>query len=193
MLRASGFPETRPSLFAALQGDAGWRVLFERYAPAIFQVARFRGLDVHDAEDVVQQVMIAITRHIERYEPGERGRRFRTWVRTITERKIIDLARKRQRDAALSTDEIGEQPEIEQAWEEEWRLLDMMDCIEHVAQRISPKRMAAFRMYALEGRTAEEVAAALGMTAGHVYVTRCQVVEMIRTCMRGLDSSSEHS
>lgn len=187
MLRANGFPETRPSLFASLEGDAGWRVLFDRYAPAVFQVARFRGLDAHDADDVVQQVMIAITRHIDKYEPGERSRRFRTWVRTITERKIIDLCRQRQRQAAVSTEDMSEQADIELAWDEEWRLLDMLDCLEQVAKRVSAKRMDAFRMYALEGRSADEVAATLGMTPGHVYVTRCQVVEMIRSCIRDLD------
>jgi RNA polymerase sigma factor (sigma-70 family) len=192
VLRSGNFPETRHSLLGAIRGDEdeGWQSFYRQYAPAVFRVARMRGLDAHDAEDIVQQVMIETARHIGSFEYREGRGRFRGWVRTITENKIVDAFRRARQpmagDAALAGC-AAETCDPQMQWEQEWKLQDVLWCLGQVAMDISPRRMAAFRMYSIEGRPAAEVAEALSMSVGYVYVTRCQVLGMLRERMQELD------
>lgn len=193
MLSRRDFPDTRPSLLRTLRGaepqESAWREFFERYAPAVYHVARLRGVGAHEAEDVVQQVMIAIAGRISRFRYDRDRGHFRQWVRRIAENKICNLNRKRRpvaRDAALLEDQADDRPRIDEVWEQEWRLQDLLWCLEQVSAEISPRRMQAFRMYALEGVPAAVVAERLDMTMGYVYVTRNQVLNLVRARMSEL-------
>ena len=193
MLSRGEFPETRPSLLDALREpgeESHWGEFFRRYAPAVYRVARLRGVNEHDAEDIVQQVMIESTRHIKRFEYRPGRSLFRNWMRTITENKIVDRHRRRrpevQCDAALESCPDTAST-VEALWEQEWKLQDLLWCLEQLAADISPRRMEAFKMYSLEGRPAHEVAERLGMSKGYVYVTRCQILNLIRERLRELE------
>ncbi len=145
------FPETRASLLCLLRDGQGsatqpaWREFFECYAPAVYRVARRRGLGTSDADDIVQQAMVAIATHIKdfRYEQ-DRGK-FRQWVKTITGNKIHDLFR--QRRAMAGSVEIEHHdvqsctdrgPDVADLWETEWRVQDMLHCLDQVRREIAP-------------------------------------------------------
>ncbi len=187
MLHSKKFPDTRPSLIAQL-GDgpdtqSAWREFFSRYGPAIYRVARMRGLCDQDADDIVQQVMVAISSHIGDFQYDRDRGRFRHWVRTVTENKIRQNARRRQLPVAAEADVAvcaDEAPSLEETWEREWQLQDILWCLDQAADDIAPRRMEAFRMYAIDGVPAAEVAKRLDMSVGHVYVVRHLVLNMIR-------------
>lgn len=187
MLSPDRFPETRPSLLDALDSQAetsGWRTFFACYAPAVFRVARGRGLGEADAEDVVQQVMLQVSKHISDFDYSPARGKFRNWIRAITETKIIDFFRRNR--PVVSSDLVAEQLSTQDAadhedpWQREWELMDILRCIDEVARDVSPRRMEAFRMYSLEGRSATETAKALEMTENHVYVIRSQILALVR-------------
>ena len=199
MLQPRPFPETRPTLLARLRADGGpqqspWREFFERYAPAVFRVARIQGLDANDADDIVQQVMVQIARHISSFHYDTDRGHFRQWVRRIAENKITDLRRRWRTSANQSTasvehaEPVDGRPSLEELWAREWQVQDMLYCLDQVAVDFSPRRMEAFRMYVLEGVTAAETASTLGMTVGHVYVIRAQVINKVRQRMGELEA-----
>jgi RNA polymerase sigma-70 factor (ECF subfamily) len=182
MLRPTDFPETRASLLAKLGADApsqsAWREFFERYAPAIYRVARFRGLAGPDADDIVQQVMLSMATHLGQFQYDRDRGRFRNWIRTITENKVRELGRRRKLpEVDLEPDQ---QPSIDGVWAQEWRLQDLLWCLDQVSQEVAPRRMTAFKLYSLEGMSAAEVAAHLNTSVGYVYVTRHLVLNLIR-------------
>ena len=196
MLRRQSFPQTRPSLLGELRADgvmqqSAWREFFERYAPPVYRVARMQGLDAHDADDIVQQSMLQVARGIGsfRYD-ADRGR-FRSWVRTIAERKIVDLRRRRavrkaetlNENTLAAADTLG----LQELWEREWQMQDMLWCLDQVAGDFSPRRMEAFRLYVFEGVSAAEVAKRMEMSVGHVYVVRAQVINKVRARMKVLE------
>lgn len=194
MLRPGEFSDTRPSLLLLLRGGNGdqlaWRVFFERYAPPVYRIARLRGLNDTDADDVVQEVMLAVSAHIGGFEYDRDRGRFRQWVRQIAEGKIADHFRRSHRTA--SSRDLVEQPSdgrptLEELWEKEWLSQDMLHCLEQMAERVSPRRMEAFRLYVLEGLSASEVGRRLGMTEGHVYAVRYHVLGLIRKRMEKLE------
>lgn len=205
LMRSGDFFDTRPSLLAALQagsaagGGAGkdgrWREFFDLYAPPIYRVAIRRRLSAADAEDVVQQVMLAIVEHIDGFQYERDRARFRSWVLRIAENTILNVRRRRRPEAATGVVEAAPDgnESIEDAWEQEWRYQDMMYCLEQVAADVSPRRMLAFRLYALQGVSAEETARQLGTTVGNVYAARTRVLAMIRLRMQKLQSKADRS
>lgn len=61
----SRFPETRISLIlrlAAAQDVEAWREFTAIYAPAVYATARRRGLQSADAEDFIQELLLAVAR-----------------------------------------------------------------------------------------------------------------------------------
>ncbi len=200
MLGPREFPDTRPSLLAGLGADgqpqqAAWREFFERYAPVVYRVARLRGLGDSDADDIVQQVMLAVSRHIGSFRYDRDRGKFRQWVRAVTQSKLADLHRRRLARSVpglagrppVSLEECADEvPGPDQQWEQEWRMQDLLYCLDQVAADISPRRMQAFRLYTLEGLSAAEVAERLRVTVGHVYVTRNHVLKMVRRRMEAL-------
>jgi len=201
MIAPRGFPDTRLSLLRDLKAggigaDANWRDFFDLYAPAIYRVARLRHLDKNDAEDIVQQAMLAVFVHIEGFEYRRDRGRFRQWVQRIAENKIKDLHRARGRspvEAARSDAHVERAPKAdeEDVWEKEWRRQDLRYCLELVEADISPRRMEAFRLYVVRGVSAEETAKRLGMTVGHVYVVRNLVLSLMRRRLKDLRDASE--
>lgn len=196
MLQPRKFPDTRPSLIATLgegpDGQSAWREFFSRYGPAIYRVARLRGLSDEDADDIVQQVMVAISSHIGDFQYDRDRGRFRHWVRTITENKIRQNARRGKLPVASEADVSvcpDDGPSLEELWDREWQLQDILWCLDQASDDISPRRMEAFRLYAIDGLPASEVAKRLDMSVGHVYVVRHLVLNMIRKRIKKLDEA----
>ena len=190
MLKAQGFPETRPSMLATMRDgpqQSAWREFFDRYAPAVYGVACLRGLHKHDADDIVQQVMIAIVHHISDFDYDRDRGHFRDWVRKITENKVRDHCRKSPTTTGVPAEQLtGEQVDLDEAWRQQWLLQDIEYCLEEAAEHFTPRRVEAFRLYVMDELPASEVATKLGMTVGHVYVTRTQILNRIRGRLRAL-------
>src|ERR1700754_4427795 len=59
---------------AAAGEDAAWNALAARFRPAMLRVARSYGLGPHEAEDVVQEPLLSLSRSIDRVrEPAAIG------------------------------------------------------------------------------------------------------------------------
>jgi len=80
-------PETRSSLLLRIR-DAddrdAWDQFSEIYRPVICRVARLKGLQQADAEDLAQQVLLSVAGAIDRWQPDEGRAKFRTWLKRVT-------------------------------------------------------------------------------------------------------------
>jgi len=98
-------------------GDAeAWRTLYQRYLPAVWRQAYALVADVHAAEDITSEVMLALLRNIDNLEsevPKLGG-----WLRTVVRCKVADhqraLIRARNKMAVaagrLAADDAQTQP-----------------------------------------------------------------------------------
>ena len=79
-------PDTRNSLIARLVdiGDhEAWREFAELYDPFIYRQARRLGLQHADARELVQEVLISVSKAIRKFEIDPARGRFRTWLYAV--------------------------------------------------------------------------------------------------------------
>src|SRR5271166_5164444 len=97
---------TRSSLLRRLRNhsdEVSWQTFFDAYWRLIYNVARKSGLADADAQDVVQETVIAVARKMPefRYDPAKGS--FKHWLLLITRRRILDHVRRVYRSIPQAT------------------------------------------------------------------------------------------
>ncbi len=184
---------TRQSLLSRLKDwndQDSWRDFFELYWRLIFDVARKSGLSEADAQDVVQETIVAVAQQMPefRYDPT-RGR-FKSWLCQITRRRIADRLRKHYRepkspgeaasDAALESLPDTTLASMESLWEQEWRQHLYQLALERVKRNVRPEHFQIFDLYVTQGWPVTQVAKALGVSLALIYVTRHRIGLQLR-------------
>jgi RNA polymerase sigma-70 factor (ECF subfamily) len=77
-------------------------------------------------------------------------------------------------------EQLPGEPEMEPAWELEWRRQAFAWACEQVRPQVRSAAWQAFWQTAVEGRPAKEVAATLGMSVEAVYLARSRVFARLR-------------
>jgi len=157
------------TLEALRAGDAGaLRLVYDRYGGLAYSLAvRIVG-DSGRAEDVVQEVMTALWRKPERFDP-QRGT-LRTWLLTAVRNRAIDGLRSRQR---VERREVALEPEVQAGGLESdpWQAVSVG--LERKALRDAMASIPAEQRQAIElsyfgGLSQVEVAAQLDLPLGTV-------------------------
>lgn len=166
-------------------GSAAWDEFFGRYAPMLMAFARKSGLPDSDAQDAVQEVLMAVLRQFGRLtEPFDRSRGpFKAWLRGVARNKMRDIRRRGRREAPgghAAAEDAAVDESMDAAFEDEWRRALLLDCLHEVAQRVDPAVYQAFEPYAVHGRPPGDVARLLGVTKNAVYISKTRVLKLAR-------------
>jgi len=192
-------PVTRASLLVRIRdvrnGDA-WQEFVRIYAPVVYGFARKRGLQDADAADLMQEVLRSVAGAAAGLEYDPRRGSFRGWLYTVTRNKIFNFLEGRQRTLLGSGDtgaheRLEEQPapEIDMAgdWDREYERRLAAFAMERVEKEFQAATWQAFRMTAVEGKSAREVGDALKMSPGAVYVAKSRVLARLREEVKRLE------
>ncbi|MFN0052349.1 MAG: RNA polymerase sigma factor [Planctomycetales bacterium] len=184
------FPETSQSLIARVKdpGDgAAWAEFLRIYQPVVFRMARRQGLQDADAQDVMQQVFLSISRSIEGWIPGDLQPPFRAWLTTIARNAITKALTRRPRDASTGSTSMVElldaQPDPQETTAEilaEARKELIRWATEQIRAEFSEATWNVFWLTAIEGVPIAEVAKSTGRSAGAVYVARYRVIARLK-------------
>lgn len=189
-------PETRVSLLLrvrdACDQDA-WAEFAAIYQPVIRAMAIRRGMQAADVDDLVQQVMMAVAGAINRFEPDGERARFRTWLRMIAHRAIINALTRRPRDRAAG----GSDPDVilrQLAQDDATQSLTLdyrREIFRVAAEQVRPEfhceTWSAFWETAVLGRSVDEVAAEIGKSRGNIYTARSRVMMRLKATIEKLD------
>ena len=184
-------PQTRASLLVQIRdgaNDGAWREFVGLYGPIVYGFARNRGLQDADAADLMQDVMRSVSSTIGRldYDPS-RGT-FRGWLFTITRNKIFNfLAARRIRPQGSGGTSMNQRLETHadedsgaDAWETEYQRRLAALAMRRIQSEFQENTWRAFRMTAVEGLGAAEVASQVGLSAGAVYVAKSRVLARLK-------------
>jgi RNA polymerase sigma-70 factor (ECF subfamily) len=185
--------ETPLSLLERLRqspDDASWRRLFDLYTPVIHGWLQRQGLSSTDADDVAQEISAAIVRDLPSFDHSGRRGAFRLWVRTITLHHLRNFWRSQRPVAgplAPSLDEL-EDPEsdLSRLWDREHDELVARRLMALIEPDFSPNTWRSFRSQVIDGHSAAEVAAAMGLSINAVLIAKSRVLRKFRHEARGL-------
>ena len=184
------FPETSHSLIARVKdlGDgAAWTEFLGFYQPVVFRMARQRGLQDADAQDVIQQVFLSISKSIEGWIPGDLQPPFRAWLTTIARNAITKALTRRPRDAATGSTSMvdmlnahADPHAISAEILAEARKELIRWATEQIRSEFSEATWNVFWLTAIEGVPIAEVAKSTGRSAGAIYVARFRVIARLK-------------
>ena len=182
-------PETNESLIARVKdpaNEAAWIEFLAIYQPVVLRMARNRGLQPTDADDLAQSVFLTLSNVINGWEPKPAGPPFRAWFFTITRNAIINALRSRQRHQATGgtsvlelLEQIPDEASSAEFYRESRREVFRWVCAE-VRPEFSPATWNIFWRTAVEDVPAEQVAAEMQRKVGAIYVARWRVLKRIK-------------
>lgn len=166
---------------SAGEDRSAWRDFCDRYGDLIRGFARRAGCNDNDADDVLQEVLIALVGAMPsfRYDP-EKGR-FRGYLKTIVVRAVAKKSCQKRPVEELSAHDVAssEPAAEERLWEEEWRQHHLRLAMRVIEAEFSVHDRAAFQRYAVEGQSVAETAKALGLSVDHVYQAKSRILRRL--------------
>ena len=188
---------TRTSLLRRLkqwEDQEGWRDFFNTYWKLIYGAAVKAGLNDAEAQDVVQDTVIAVAKKIEdfKYDPALDS--FKGWLLYLTRKRIALHYRKRERDRGgparnaelrVLADELERIPDpagvdLEAIWNEEWEKSIADAALARVRPQVNPKQFQMFNFYVLKQWPVKEVARTLGVTVAQVYLAKHRISALVK-------------
>jgi len=209
------FIPTRTSLLGRLKNwddQESWKEFFDTYWKMLYSVARRSGLNEAEAQDIVQEVLVAVAKKMPNFHYDPVIGSFKSWLMLIIRRRIIDYFRKRGRhphgqapdsgtpgpiahhapDSATGTgtmeripDPEGEQ--IPRIYEEEWQHHIFEAALQRVKQLVDYEEFQVFDCYAMKGWPPEQVAKTLNVTMSFVYNAKYRLTKLIKAEVQRLE------
>lgn len=197
---------TRKSLLGRLkdwEDNESWRAFFDTYWKLIYSFAIQRGLNHEEAQEVVQETIVAVARSIGKFHYDPKVCAFKTWLLGVTRSKIANQFARRARqpaaapnlppDDSSTTGQVNRIPDEQagqwdKSWEEEWQKNLMEAAINRVKRRVSIEQYQMFDLFVLKSWPAKDVAKTLGVTITHVYVAKHRIAKLVRKEVAALEA-----
>ncbi|MBC8356829.1 MAG: sigma-70 family RNA polymerase sigma factor [Planctomycetes bacterium] len=181
-------PETRESLLIQLR-DAGnresWFEFAAIYRPMVYRMARRRGLQDADAQDLAQRVLLSVAGSISEWKSDSERGRFRSWLARVARNAIIDTFRREKPDAAQGGSTIMQQLTQEPVpaddeLEHEHRREVFRWAAKQVRWEFEDSTWIAFWLTTVKGKATSEVAEELGKSVGSIYTAKSRVMKRLQ-------------
>lgn len=193
-------PETRDSLLVQVRSPANreaWEEFAQIYQPVIYRLARLRGLQDADAQDLSQQVLMAVASAIGDWEKSHAEVRFRHWLRRVARNAIINALSRQPRDRAAGGSSVqlllSAQPEDD---DESSALIDLeyrrelyLRAARMVRGDVEAETWRAFEMTVIENRAIDDAAVELDKTVGTIYAARSRIMRRLREAVQELEKA----
>jgi RNA polymerase sigma-70 factor (ECF subfamily) len=192
-------PDTRESLLLRVSDPSNaeaWREFAAIYRPAVYRMARRRGLQDADAEDLSQRVLVAISQKIAEWRPTSPQGAFRAWVSVIARNLALNaLTRTRvdsgkggtsviERLARQPAREEGGREQSDNEFDDEYRRALFRRASEQIRGEFQEATWQAFWLTAVEGLPIAEAARRLGKSEGVIYAGRSRVMRRLKQKVR---------
>lgn len=197
---------TRASLLSRLKDRAdqeSWQSFFDTYWRLIYSVARKAGLSDADAQDIVQETVISVAKHIEGFRYDPKVCSFKTWMLNLTRWRIANQLAKNRREASIRSlprESPEETPTVERVadpagfdlaafWDEEWEKNLLAAALERVKRQVHPEQLQIFDLHCMEQWPVKKVTEVLGVSAARVYLAKHRVGRLLKNEMKKLQRS----
>lgn len=175
---------THATLLARLTegNDAvAWREFHDRYGELIRSFARVRNVHGPDADDLVQDVLMSLTKAMTgggfAYDP-QKGK-FRSYLKTVVVHAISKRSRQNRPAAPLETFDAPSEAQVDEQWEQQWRQHHTRLAMKTIESEFNATDIEAFTRYAVLQQDAQIVAQSLGISTESVYQAKSRVMRRL--------------
>jgi len=195
---------TRRSLLSRLRNwddQEAWKTFFDTYWKLIYNAAIRAGLTQAEAQDVVQETVIAISKSIPKFEYDPAKGSFKGWLMRQTRWRIAAQLRKRlpvrspREDTGTSggTTTLERVPDpavpaLEALWDEEWERNLMEAALRRVKAKVDAKQFQVFDLCVRKKWPASKVARDLRVNPAKVYMTKHRIGNLFKKELQLLKS-----
>jgi RNA polymerase sigma factor (sigma-70 family) len=162
--------------------------LYDRYGGPAYALARRITRSAELAEDVVQEVFLAVWRQARTFDA--RRARPSTWLLALTHHKAVDAVRREDVRRASPLEEAPEPVADSDAAREAWLSLQRRAVLECLAQLSDPQREVIELCY-FEGYTQSQLAVRLGQPLGTIKSRTHTALARLRDVMQARGITTE--
>ena len=191
---AVAIPSTHISLLCDVRAesrrDEAWAVFHSRYRDVTLGWCLRRGLPPDAAEDLTQDVLLKLFRHLPRYRHDPARGQFRGWLKAVVNNALSNFWRGQRRrpergvGGTAFLERLGGLASPEAASElsvaiEDRARTTAAEVLERVRARLKETTWQAFYQTVVDDRPAAEVAAELRLSVASVYKASYRVKQML--------------
>ena len=194
--------DTSLSLLARLRRSPeseNWNRLVDLYAPLLRAWLRKYDVQDSDADDLAQEVLLAVSKDLGKFEHGGQPGSFRGWLKAILVNRLRKFWRARDRrpqargdsdiDARLAQLD-DPSSELSLIWNREHDQYVLRQLLTLAEPHFAPTTWKAFCRMALDGAQPDVVAEEMGISRNAVIIAKCRVLSRLRQESAGLVESS---
>ncbi len=182
------WPTTQATLLRRLcEGDdhEAWFEFDRRYGDLILRFCRRRGLQLSDAEDVRQIVLLSLARALPKFNYSRETGRFRGYLGRVVRNAIYRYNTRPDRSLerlVLDDDEPRQVPSednSDEIWEQEWVHHHLRLALDQIRDRHDARSLVVFDRL-LAGETPNDVAVASGLSVAAVHKVKQRIRDRLR-------------
>jgi RNA polymerase sigma factor (sigma-70 family) len=194
--------ETSLSLLSRLQKSPesdSWKRLNDLYAPLLRMWLRRYEVQPVDTDDLIQEVLLAVSKDLAKFDHGGHEGAFRAWLKAILVNRLRNFWRARDRrlpargDSDLDnrlTQLDDPASELSRIWNRDHDEFVLRQLLALTEPHFEPATWQAFLRVALDGQKPATVAAELGISLNAVCLAKSRVLRRLRQESDGLVESS---
>lgn len=181
---------TRASLLARLKdasADESWREFFDLYWKLIYNAARRHGLREFEAQDVVQEIMLELTRSLKTFNYDPKKGSFKAWLRRETYWRVTDHLRAvRKFEPLEKADHIPAECDFSEFWEKEWADNLISAAIDRAKLKLRPRQFQIYSYCVLQKNGPRKTAQTFQVNGPQVYLNNHRVSRLIEAEIKKL-------
>jgi RNA polymerase sigma-70 factor (ECF subfamily) len=201
---------TRQSLLSRLrdwQDEEGWREFFESYWRLIYNVARRADLSDIEAQEVVQNTFIYLSRKMPKFHYDRSHGSFKSWLRVVTRSRINVYCRTEKTGEKLVRQPLGAEADealesaenlaaaggetLDEVWQREWEQNLVSTAFRRLRRKVSTQQLLIFRTALFGELPISQVAKKLGVSVAQVYLARHRVGRLFKAEIKRLRAETE--
>ena len=189
----SNYPSTHKTLLKKIQAgdEVSWQEFYDRYSPVIRRGSAAYGLNEHDTEEVLQEVMLKFFQHQLVMKYDAQKARFRTYFNQVLMSCIFDFLRDRKkRFPEVNMEKLPEEPvpaEADKLFLEEWQNQMLQEALDQLRGQVKEETFLAFHLTAFQGKSAPDAARFLNVDVETVYVSKSRCVTRLQEIIRSIN------
>lgn len=194
--------ETSLSLLERLRQspeNEGWNRLADLYTPLIRAWLRRYDVQDSDANDLLQEVLLTVSKDLGKFEHAGHPGAFRGWLKAILVNRLRKFWRARDRRSLVRGDSDVEArlaqlddpaSDMSRIWNREHDQYVLRQLMALAEPHFEPDTWKAFRCVVLEGAKPDVVAHEMGISLNAVCLAKSRVIRRLRQEATGLIESS---